>query len=61
MADEFRVGDQVRVDLPDSFMHGRVFVIDALNVVSSDNVRGHRLKDGSVMTVVEPIHLKKVK
>lgn len=56
----WRVGDRVRCDWPGSWVDGKVGTITALNVVSSDNIRGHQLKMADGVTIIAPACLELV-
>jgi len=57
----FSIGDTVTCECPGSWVHGRAGIIEALDIVSPDEIAGHLLKiPGIGMTVVEPECLRKV-
>ena len=58
--EQIQVGDRVEVNDPGSWTHERVFWVKALNVISSDGIRGHLLQGHETTTVVESGLLTKV-
>jgi hypothetical protein len=53
------VGDRIRCDLPGSWVDGRVMIVTALGVRSSDDIEGHALRDEGLagFTVLGPDRL----
>ncbi len=50
----FAIGERVRMTNPGSWVDGRVGTIEALNVVSSDQIHGHQIKVKGVGITVVP-------
>lgn len=60
MTDEFRVGDRVRCHSPGSWVDGKEGTVAALDVLSSDDIRGHQIQMPNGYTVVEPSCLARI-
>ena len=57
--EDFQVGDIVVCDCPGSWTHGKTGTIVRLNVVSSDEIRGHQLQMDGCQTIVQPENLRR--
>lgn len=57
---EIKIGDKVRCNVPGSWCDGKTGIVQRLNVMSSDRIKGHQLKMPDCVTIIEPHCLKLV-